>query len=211
MVKLSIGILEDDEILSNNLSTYLNNDSGFEIVFELTKFSDLNNSKILTAPDFILLDIHLKDIDGLAIIGNLLEHFPNTSIIVITGDPLDNLVLKALKNGAKGYLQKPFSFAKLMDSINTINASGSYLDHNHITKVVNYINSDKKSQLSKLKQNYRLTDREFEVLNYLSNGFSYKEIAETLSLSFHTVNHHLKSIYIKLNVNSIGQLFAKYL
>jgi DNA-binding NarL/FixJ family response regulator len=126
----------------------------------------------------------------------------------MTADISDgDLLYKALKKGACCFLYKPFSFRELDQTLLKIKENGSYLDPQLFTKLLTTF--EQKEAASDPSEN-KLTRAEKRVLEYLKMGLSYKEIAGELNLSFHTVNFHLKRIYLKYSVNSRSELISRY-
>ncbi len=205
----SIGILEDNLSLRQTVEDYLRSSESYSIAFSEGAYKDISDKDYETAPDFILLDNHLADVLGIDIIADIKIKFPSSQIIVITGDKTDDFLIKAIENGASSYLYKPFKMADLQNAIQLVNETGSFLKPEVLTKLLGLINQKKsKPEFSKKEL---LTQREVDILELIKKGCTYKEISSELNISFHTVNHHLKNLYVKLDVNSKVELVAKYL
>ena len=208
----SIGILENDFTLKNTLQDYLTSQGEYEISFSFGSFGELSKlrNKATIVPDFILLDIHLDDVLGIFIIPELKTMFPKTEVIVITGDSDNLMLLKAVQHGASSYLPKPFTMKKLHEVIENVESTGSFLTPETLTKLMHLINvtNSKKSSSSYADS---LTERENQIFELMKKGMTYKEMASLLNVSYHTVNHHLKNIYLKLDVNSKVELLSKFL
>jgi DNA-binding NarL/FixJ family response regulator len=130
------------------------------------------------------------------------ERYPKIDIIMLTVHEDLSLVFKALSAGACGYLDKSATEEKILDSIKEIYDGGAPMSYK-IAKLV--VSSFQK------KPDSILTSREYDVLNLLCNGNSYKEIAYKLFISVGTVRHHIKNIYYKLHVHSKSEAVAKAL
>ena len=204
----SIGILEDNNSLRQTIVDYLLMTGKYEIAFSEGSFNLINKKLDGVSPDLILLDIHLSDVTGIDIIGDLKKRFADAYIIIITGDKEKDLLLKAIEKGANGYLYKPFSMAELTTAINTVNETGSFLEPEVLTKLFTLINQQRPKV--KFEEQIPFTQREVEILGLLKKGHTYNEMAEILNLSFHTINHHIKNLYLKTKVKSKSELIVKY-
>ena len=201
---INVGILEDNAALRQSMETYLSMKVSYKVVFSTGKPSDILEQKKITPPDFILLDEHLGDTQGSAFIKYIKKRFERAVIIMITGDDSTNVLMKAIEEGAEGFLYKPFRMEHLDTAINQIIESGSFLQSKATTKLLQLLNrtravGDKRINL--------LTEREKEIAQLIFKGCTYKEAAEALHVTMYTVNYHMKNIYLKLNVKTKGQLF----
>jgi DNA-binding NarL/FixJ family response regulator len=206
----SIGILENDKALRETLEDFISINKQHSIVFSEGSFRDLKEiAHQCKKPDFVLLDIHLDDTMGLYIIEEIRFLFKGVNIIVITGDYDESLILKAIQNGANGYIYKPFSTTQLYDAIANVALTGSFLDPETLTKLMSQLNVQESGKES--RSDNQLTSRENRVLEIAKKGYTYKEMAKEMNVSFHTINFHLKSIYIKMDVKSKAELISKFL
>ena len=139
----------------------------------------------------------------------LLGIYPDVKIIVMTGDINDNnLLIRALKKGAVSFLLKPFSMADLESAISGTLSTGSYLKPEQLTALLDQMNERKTKNLDAVKE--KLTKTEFQIFLLTIEGLAYQEIANRLNVSYHTVNYHLKNIYLKTGVNSKIKLIQQY-
>lgn len=205
----TVGILEDDTKLIDNIRTYIGKTNKYKLVLSESKYEDVLKKKSVVNLDYLLLDLHLKDTFGLEVIGDLFQRFGNPKIVIITGDTSEELLYSAMRKGAASYLSKPFSLQSIINTFENVTQYGSHLDTQNTTLLINRI--QRNAKLSHLKTKYNLTDREVEVLNIIRKGSSYKEAAQTLGISFHTVNDYMKSAYKKLDVNTLKELLTKYI
>ncbi len=206
----SIGILENDIGLRETLEDFISINKQHTIAFSEGSFKDLREiAHQCGRPDFVLLDIHLDDTMGLNIIDEIKFLFNGVNIIVITGDYDEGLILKAIQNGANGYIYKPFSTTQLYDAIANVERTGSFLDPETLTKLMGQLNVQDAAKA--VRSDKELTSREKRVLELAKKGYTYKEMANEMNVSFHTINFHLKSIYIKMDVKSKAELISKFL
>jgi DNA-binding NarL/FixJ family response regulator len=206
----SVGILENDISLRQTLENYVTIIRGQEIAFSYGSFKELTeNAHKIKPPKVVLLDIHLDDVKGINIIQNIKKMFTGADVIIITGEYDSTFIMKAIENGANGYLYKPFSASKLEQAISNVETTGSFLDPESLTKLMTMM------QLSSGKKFLRteddLTPMEVKIIDLVKKGLTYKEMAQELNISFHTVNFHLKNIYYKMDVKSKAELISLYL
>jgi DNA-binding NarL/FixJ family response regulator len=201
-----IGILEDNASLRTAMVTYLNATLRYHCLFDVAAIGDILAGAQEIIPDMILLDIHLNDGSSLDNMQRLLNAYPQSKIVVITGDQRDEIMLKAIELGARGYVLKPFSMSALIDVLETVAAGGAFLGSDLLLKLMGTLNKRKLSE--RIDERSGLSRQEIRIVHMLKEGFSYKEIAAVMNLSYHTVNQHIKNIYRKLNINSKFELIS---
>jgi DNA-binding NarL/FixJ family response regulator len=204
----TIAILEDDQMLRSTIVDHLTFIGNYTLVYSGDSINQFLEEKIDADVDIVLLDVHLFNTNSLHFINLILKKHPHSNIIIITGDKSDDLILEGIEEGAKGYLIKPFSILQLNDIILTVLNNGSYLQPIVQNKLLQKLNAHK--SIDQLRRKHRLTKRELDIFTNIKQGYSYKEISDKLGISYHTVNHHIKNLYFKLNVSSKGQLLSKY-
>ena len=132
---------------------------------------------------------------------------PDTNVLMLTVYEESDRIFDSLKAGASGYLLKRAPEQELMESIVQVHGGGSPMTGLIARKVVQFF-----TQLGQAKPELeKLSPREREILDLLSEGAPYKEIARTLDLSIHTIRMNIRSIYRKLHVHSRGEVVAKYM
>lgn len=157
-------------------------------------------------PDVILLDVGLPGMSGLDGIKRLREIAPNVRIIMLTMFDDHDKVFKSICAGASGYLLKTTPKDKIAEAIREVLDGGAPMNAQVARMVL-----EKFAAMSAPAGDYGLTDREREVLELMVNGLIKKEIADRLSLSYHTIDTHLRSIYQKLHVHTRAGAVAKAL
>lgn len=205
---IKVAIIEDEKELREALSTILRRSEGLscEYVFEnaeeaLKMIPEIN-------PDVVLTDINLPGTSGIDCIKELKSKCPSIQFLMWTSFEDTESVFKALKAGATGYLTKTTQPSKLFDAILDIYNGGSPMSSQIARKIVSsFTESAVNTHLEKL------TAREKEIIEFLSHGLRYKEIADRIFISTETVRTHIRNIYEKLQVNSrteaINKLYAK--
>jgi DNA-binding NarL/FixJ family response regulator len=196
-MKLKVCIVEDTDDIRNGLAQMINHAGDFvcEKVFAdgETAVKELPSYQ----PDIVLMDIDLPGINGIECISRLKEHCPNTQFMMLTVYEDDDNIFRSLEAGATGYMLKRTSSVQLMEAIKDIYNGGSPMNAQIARRVVASFNKPKVSAHSD-----ELTKREFELLDLLSQGYRYKDIAAKLFISQDTVRTHIRNIYVKLQVKS---------
>ena len=142
-------------------------------------------------------------VNGLEGVVIVKENFPHIKIIIQTAFDDDDKILTALRYGAEGYILKNASVLQISQSIDEVMAGGASMSPSIALKVMRFFSS-KESE----KRDLNLSERELEVLKNLSKGDSYKMIADVLGISYFTVNSHIRKIYEKLQVHSMGEAIS---
>jgi DNA-binding NarL/FixJ family response regulator len=204
---INIGIVEEDHLRRQELQDFIN--SQRELVCTLAA---------PCLPDFLtlvaacpLVMVILIGIGGAGKhktaarqIQDLKQQLPESAIIVLSDQDETAIVLDALRAGALGYIAKATSLLQIKETILGVSAGGAYMSPVAARKVTDYFRGEKQAA-------FELTTREKEIVDCLTEGFSYKMIASKLSLSLDTVRFHLRNIYKKLHVNSKAEVIAKVL
>ena len=155
-------------------------------------------------PRVLLLDVNLPGLTGLEGIGKIKQLSPGTEIIMLTILDDHATIMQALCAGATGYLLKTASLDEIHSSITEVVNGGAPMSPQIARSVLGLF-----SKFAPAQNDYGLTPREKEVLSQLVDGKIKKEVADELSLSYHTVDKHVRSIYEKLQVHSVSAAVAK--
>jgi len=155
-------------------------------------------------PQVVLMDIEMPNVNGIQGTKLIKEYFPQIKVIMQTVIEDDEKIFEAIQAGAEGYILKNTGADKLLQSIIEVNAGGAIMTPSVALKVMKFFNSSPQHT----NTDYNLTLKEKEVLNYLSDGLSYKMVAGKMAISYNTVNSHVKKIYQKLHVNSLGEAIS---
>lgn len=158
------------------------------------------------APDVLLMDIGLPGMSGLEGIKLFREQLPAVEILILTAFDDDRKVFDALCAGASGYLLKTASMQEIAEALRQVRQGGSPMTPRIARRVLTFF-----SRTRPKKKDYGLTPREQEILEILVEGLAKKEIADRMDISPHTVDMHLRKIYLKLQVNSATGAVAKAL
>ncbi len=158
-----------------------------------------------TPPDVMLLDVRLPGMNGIEGIGRIKSIAPSTHILMLTVYDDHEKVFNAICAGASGYLLKSDDHDAIIAAIRDVIQGGAPMNPRVARMVLNMFTKMAAPQ----KAEYGLSERETEILELMVRGLIKKEIADQLSLSYHTVDNHLRSIYTKLHVHTRTGAVAK--
>ena len=185
-------LVEDDDIIRQSIISMLEDSNSFEAVGNFDNCEKAIKQIPEINPDIVLMDIELPGMSGIEGIRKLKKIMPDLDILVVSVHDNNDLVFEALCAGACGYLTKNIELDYLLESIREVKRGGAPMSTN-IARMV--VGSFQKNPITPL------TNRETEVLDYLSRGKSYKMIADELFIDKETVRSHIKNIYKKLEVH----------
>jgi DNA-binding NarL/FixJ family response regulator len=157
-----------------------------------------------TNPDIILMDIEMPGGNGIDGVKVVKQEFPKIKIIMQTAFDDDDKIFAALQAGAEGYILKSASVTQIAQSIDEVIKGGAAMTPSIALKVMRYFGQ----RQTVISTDYKLSPKENEVLKKLATGLSYKMIADEMGISYFTVNNHVKKIYEKLQVHSLGEAVA---
>ncbi|CAN5620562.1 two-component system response regulator MnoR [soil metagenome] len=192
-----IVLVDDHAILRQGLRSVLERESDLEIVGEASSLAEALAVVDKVGPDIVLMDLKLSassDYEGLTLCGQLSTAHPGLGLLVLTTFLDDQLVVRAVHAGARGYVVKDVDTTELVRAIRAVSRGESAFDSRSASAVVRSLNGQSSSK-------ERLTDRELEVLRLLANGLSNIKIGERLSISPTTVKFHVSNIMRKLEVS----------
>jgi DNA-binding NarL/FixJ family response regulator len=195
-----ITIVEDDSIIRNAFVTLIQQNKHYQVINAYADAESAIKNLKNDAPDICLMDIELPGMNGIVAISKIKAVLPNTQVVVVTVYENDELVFKALCEGASGYLTKNIPPSKLIDSLVELENGGAPMSTSIARMVVSSFHRNRQSPLS---------NRELEVLELLSSGKSYSTIADQLFVDKETVKSHIKNIYLKLEVHSKAEAIEK--
>ncbi len=204
---IRISIVEDNEQLRGTLAKLIGKAEGFECVSQYgsaeAALEGLPNDK----PQVVLMDINLPGINGVECVRRLKQIAPEIAAVMLTAYEDTENIFNALAAGATGYLLKRAPRAELLDAIREVHRGGSPMTTHIARKVVQSFQRAAPAP----QADGVLSAREQEVLDYLSQGFLYKEIAEKMGISYETVHTYIRRIYEKLQVRTRTEAVAKFL
>jgi len=193
-------ITDDHLVVREGLHLILETAEDIEVVGEAVDGAECLRLVAELKPDLVLMDLQMPRMDGITAIEHLRRDFHEIAIVILTTYNEDDLMIRALQAGARGYLLKDSSRENLLDTIHAAARGETLLKPEIISRMLALQSAPKPD--ATIQTDSPLTDRETEVLQALARGERNKEIAYNLGITERTVKAHLQSIYQKFNVDS---------
>ncbi|HEX7692183.1 MAG TPA: response regulator transcription factor [Sediminibacterium sp.] len=203
MIKLLI--YEDNPQLREGLTMLINGSDGFEVLAGFRNCDHIVDEVNAWKPDIILMDIDMPGCNGLDGLKKVREVNDEVKILMLTVFDDNKNVFQAISNGANGYILKKTPPSRLLEYITEAHTGGAPMTASIATQVLKMFSSMNMDK----GEDYNLSEREKQVLQYLVEGYSYKMIANEMFIAIDTVRSHIKKIYEKLHVNSKSEAVAK--
>ena len=203
-----VSVVEDDDVVREQLVYQLKRVTGFVLVGSHRSAENALEEIPREKPDVVLMDINLPKMSGIDCVRHLKAQLPGTHFIMLTIYEDADAIFKSLLAGAVGYLLKgrSGSSAQVIEAVRDASRGGSPLNSLIARKIVQHFH-----QRTHPEAEHPLSTREREVLELLSKGLLYKEIADLLGVNIETVRKHCHNIYEKLQVSSRTEAVVKYL
>ncbi|MGZ5219354.1 MAG: response regulator [Chitinophagaceae bacterium] len=208
-MSITLAIVEDLDEVRDGLKNFLALSHEFNILdtFKTAEEAIYDIPKL--KPDIVIMDINLPGINGIECIRALKNKIPASQFMMFTVYENDEKVFEALKAGASGYLLKNTGLFHMAEALKELYNGGSPMSSNIARKLVTVF----REEHADAEPMIALSKRENEILQLLSKGLLYKEIAEQLTISVSTVRQHIHKIYEKLHVQNrteaINKAFGK--
>ncbi|MGB3608544.1 MAG: response regulator transcription factor [Psychroserpens sp.] len=202
-MSIKIAIVDDNTFLINTVKEKLSFFDEF-----LVKFTAINGKEFLTKLednhnlDIILMDVEMPILDGIETTARVKKKYPHIKIIMLTTFDNDEHIFNAIKAGADGYLLKEIDAKNLHDGIVETLNGGAAMNPSIALKTLKLLRNPLSIENETDKEVIKLSNRETEVLEHLSKGLNYIQIADNLILSSGTVRKHIENIYRKLQVHN---------
>jgi DNA-binding NarL/FixJ family response regulator len=204
---ITVSIVEDSDKLRETFTRVLDRADGFRCVSQYANAEDALKDLPQVRPDVVLMDINLPGMNGVECVRQLKKVAPEIQVMMLTVYEDTENIFDALAAGASGYMLKRTAGKELLEAIQEVKRGGSPMT-THIARKV--VQSFQRSAAA-VAQTESLSEREQQVLDLLSRGLIYKEIAEKLGISYETVHTYIRRIYEKLQVRTRTEAVAKFL
>lgn len=202
---MNIIIIDDDRLVSGALKTILEASGEVHISAIGSDGSEALPLYREYLPDVLMLDIRMKEMNGLDASDQILKEFPDAKILLLTTFSDDEYIVKALNLGAKGYLLKQ-DYTNILPALHAVCSGQTVFGHEIVSKLPNLIQNTAAFDYAA----YELNTRELEIISLIADGLNNKEIASQLFLSEGTVRNYLSTILEKLNLRDRTQLAVFY-
>lgn len=202
--KLRVVLIDDNANHLRGIKELINIESSYDVVGTTTSANLGINLVKKYNPDIVLMDINMPEKDGLQTLQAISKLGLGTKVIALSGYDDSDLIYRAMKLGARGYVLKTMASVKLINAIEEVASGKIYLPSVLATRFFEYFQTSSQEE-AKVAEGENLltslTSRENEVLELLTEGINYKSIAGKLIISETTVKTHVNNIFQKLQVN----------
>jgi DNA-binding NarL/FixJ family response regulator len=193
-------IADDDDLMRAGLVELLTADAAIEIVGQAATGRQAVERTRRLAPDVVLMDVRMPDLDGIAATRELTRTAPGAKVLILTTFEQDDYIFGALHAGASGFLLKRARPEELIAAVHTISAGESLLSPSVTRRVIDRIAQQRTPELTDQTRLNVLTPRERDVLELIAQGLSNSEIATALVVEESTIRTHVKRILMKLHL-----------
>lgn len=209
MSDIRVLIVDDHPLLRQGLSRLLELEGGIQVIGQASNGVEALRMTSQLNPDVLLLDINMPGMNGIEVAKTVREENPETEILVLTIHDNESYVNEMIRIGAKGYLLKDAEPREVVQAIQKV-AQGEAVYSSDLMERVMERYHHMEVQYSRLQSaaaihDLDLTNRELEILQYICEGLSNKEIAHALFISEKTVKNHITSLLRKLEVDDRTQ------
>jgi DNA-binding NarL/FixJ family response regulator len=205
--KLKVVIFDDNVNVRESIALLLSTTPDMELCAAFDSCSNLPEKISECNPDIVLMDIDMPEITGIEAVRILRNSNSSLPVLMLTGFEDDEKVFASICAGANGYILKNADMTSLLQYITEVQNGGAPMTPVIARKVLNQFRTYQPAQTG--HEDYQLSNREKEVLQLLVKGKSYKMIASDLNINYETVHSHIKKIYQKLQVSSVGEAVSK--
>ncbi len=197
---LKISIIDNDEKLHPLYRFYFDNDSHYELNAIHTSVQEFLSNSRRMAPDIIISEVNLSGISGIDGIPYFLKQAKAPKVLMMSEKCEFDIIKEAFKKGANGFLTKPLTKTRFFNALEELHQHGVALEHDVVKKIISSFQT---------KAFERFSKKENQIIELLTQGYTYKMIADRLCVTPSAVNFHIQNIYVKLNVNSKGEALKK--
>jgi DNA-binding NarL/FixJ family response regulator len=192
--RTKVAIVEDHSMVAEGFARIVAAEKDFEFVGTAATLADAMELIESAAPEVVLMDYYLPDGDGSQATRDVLERFPNTKILMLSGSDDEDIVSRAMEAGCSGFLEKTRPAIDIITSIRAVSRGELALRADDLAGLIERIRDGAIGDV--------LTARELEVLHHLAKGESSEDIAGKLFVSVHTIRNHVQNILMKLHAHS---------
>lgn len=197
-------IVDDHPIVRQGLAQLINHEPDLSVCGEASGVKDARAGLGAAEPDVVIVDLSLRDADGLELIKDIKSKYQGMPVLVLSMHDEDIYAERLLSAGASGYIMKQAAADQLLTALRRVLSGGIYVsEHVGTSMIERFAVSGAKPHRDPVE---RLSNRELQVLNLIGRGKSTREIADDLNLSIKTVESHRQRIKKKLNLESAPKL-----
>ncbi len=201
---MRVAIFEDNKKFRESLEYTIVTSGDMELCGAFADTKRLLDRVEALQPHVVLMDINLPGMDGIEAVRQIKNRFPEVQVCMQTVFSDDDKIFASLCNGASGYVLKSSPPDDIMRAVREVAAGGTFFTPSVAKRVLAHFQQQPREDAF-----IQLTQRETEILKWLVEGLSYKQIAEQVGISFHTIHTHLRNIYEKMHVSGKGEAISK--
>lgn len=206
MMVIKLLLVDDQGIIREGLRNLLNAQGDLQVVGEAGNGQEAVKQAIALQPDVILMDVRMPIMDGVAATGEISRKLPSTKVLVLTTFDDDDYIARAMQQGAKGYLLKDTPSDEIAVAVRAVHKGYTQMGPGLLEKMMANPAQASAPAVPELPPEIeQLTPREREVLQLIAQGYSNREIAETLYIAERTVKNHVNKILGQLGVRDRTQ------
>ncbi|MBM3126025.1 MAG: response regulator transcription factor [Chloroflexi bacterium] len=206
MNKIRILLVDDHDIVRLGLMTLLNDQSDMKVVGEASTAAESIRLAEKLSPDVILMDIRLPGEGGIDATHQITTRYPKCRVVMLTSFADDELVVRAIRAGAVGYVLKQVGNEELLRAIRAAVRGEALLDPSTTARLLSRVReAERKAEKDAFRD---ISDREMDVLFHLAKGRTNAEIGRLLNLSEKTVGNYIGTMFDKLHLNNRIELAA---
>lgn len=198
---IRIAIAEDHELVRQGIINLLSEEENLSIVSEVSNGAELLNDFRTKTIDIVLLDLEMPVMGGKEALKVISSRYPSVKVIILSMHYADDFIIDCVGAGARGFLPKNCDIEKVIDAIYAVHEQGYYFDDKMSKALLFQVMENKDIQPT--FSNEPLTSREIEIVKYICDGKTNKDIADDLYLSIRTVEVHRKNISKKTHATNV--------
>jgi DNA-binding NarL/FixJ family response regulator len=206
-METKIVLFDDNAKIRKSLQLMINGYDDFKVVNAYPTYENVVEHIKSNAADIVIMDIEIPPLDGIEAVELIRKKNKNIPILMFTVFEEDDKIFRSVCAGAQGYLLKSASPEDIINALRDIRSGGAPMTPSIARKILKKFSES--VSVNKNKPEYNLTKRELEILKLLTEANSYKAVADHLVISYETVRTHIRNIYVKLHVASMGEAIAK--
>jgi DNA-binding NarL/FixJ family response regulator len=199
-------LIDDHSLIRAGVRALVSDIPGYAVIGEACDGAELSELALALHPDIILLDISMKDTNGLDALEKLHEVLPHSKVLILSMHTDPRLIMRALEIGAHGYLLKDATATELEQALQALRNGERYLSPAIAHTVINQALIRAKASKPEAVENHNLTTRQLEILRLIVRGKSTREIASGLGLSIKTVETHRSQVMKRLQIHDVAGL-----
>lgn len=195
---IKVLLADDHDLIRQGLKRIIEFEDNLQVVGEADNGEKVISLIEITCPDIILLDMKMPLMDGLDVLKKIKEKKNKIKVIMLTVENDSRVIRDAINIGADGYVLKESAGHEIVNAINIVNCGDKYIDKTLVSLLFSSLSKDKKEESNIFDE---LSNRELEILYYISKGYSNKEIGDTLYISEKTVKNYATRLFRKIDVS----------